>query len=111
MYGIRLGRILHARPPQNSLQTRDEFAKLERLCDIVVRPGFQSMYLFVYDIPNGYHDDANVRIDTPDPPAGFEASHSRHIDVQQDQVEWDPLNRAQSLLPVPDFLHDKAACG
>ena len=83
-------RILQRLDAQHRLHARLELGEVDRLRDVVVRPGIQSFDLVLGGIERGLKDDRNerqVRV-CLDPSHHLEAIDARHHDVEQDQIGW-----------------------
>ena len=85
-----------AHAPQHGLQPCHQFARLERLGQIVIRPQFQPDHAVHHVAPCRQHHDRQFAL-APDGAAQFEAVHFRQHHVEDGGIETAGTQQAQSF--------------
>ena len=106
---LGLGCGLNLRASKNRVKPGRQFAQLEGLGYVVVRAGFQASNLVFIEIPHGDHEYAGVRRGLSNSPTRLNASHARHIDVQQNEIERLSLDYCESFFAIARFLNGETA--
>ena len=82
---IRLG-LRRARAPDRRAYAGRQFEKMEGFGDVIIRAGVQRCDLIFFAITHGQHQDADLREVLPDLAASTHSTHSRHVDVEQQDI-------------------------
>ena len=92
--------------PQHGTHARIEFAKAERLGDVVVGAVFQPGHAIVLAGPRGQHDDRHVRHVRPRPqnPADLESADDRQVQIQDDEIRRTLADRFERRVSRSDDL-------
>src|SRR5215471_16432493 len=104
-------RITRLRAAQQCLETRQQLSQAERLCDVVVSPGFQGFYFVVLRIAYRNHHNSGLRRQFPDSSASLHTTDARHVDIEQHQIMSLLPDGAHGLLPASRFLYIEPAGG
>jgi hypothetical protein len=96
-----------ARPPKHGTNPGQEFAKAERLHNVVIGAGFKCKYLVVFATSRADNYNANAGHPGANPTAGFNSSHARHIDVKEHEVGRRPLEYSERGLAAGGLLNGK----
>ena len=79
--------------PHSRADSRQQFLNAERLGDVIIRAGVQDLYFVALGIADRQYNDGHVG-SFADSAAGFEASNTRHVEIEQDQIR---MIRAQDF--------------
>ena len=93
------GRRRIARAAQDRIHPRDQFARAERLCHVIVAADLKSENAVDLLVAGRQEQDRRIRR-LPDLAADFEAVHLRHADVEHDEFVDFAVELAQRLLAV-----------
>src|ERR1700756_5445443 len=58
-----------------------QLAYLKWLCYIVIGAGLQSFHFVIFAVTHSQHENRQPGKDASDPAAGFDSSHTRHVDI------------------------------
>ena len=100
--GLLLHRVVQRLDPQDRAHAGDERRLLDRLGQVLVRPGVEPGHDVRDGGLGGDQDDRHERQRRvgPEPPADLEPVELRHHHVEQDQVGQEPARRRERLLAV-----------
>src|SRR6185312_2969198 len=72
----------------SNAQAREKLSSAERLGDIVIRASVEGVYLFIFVIANGDHEDRDMA------PFAQPFEHGGAVHVRQSQIEQDSIGVA-----------------
>src|SRR3984893_10312513 len=84
--------------PQCGTYASQKFRCTEWFCYKIVGSGIQCGNLVALRVPNSEHDNRNVRV-ASDRSAGSQSAHSRHIDIEHNQIWTELTYPFEGLLP------------
>ena len=95
------------RAAQDHVDARDELARAERLCDVVIATDLQPEHAVDFVVAGGEEEDRNIGR-FADFPADVEAVEFRHADIEHDEIGPIAGEAGQRLLAVARLEHGHA---